>query len=1240
MTERIDGDHRQQQKQQEVEVEEEATTVCGLCVTPIEVFRTPGHYVLTRGEHSLWCCFHSGDVCAKHEADVSVSASTTVAASGGVCIGVCEGFIGRLQTHTDGGYYLLLARTSEVAGCLASGHTVRRLTSVVCLPLIAHHQYTPNSCPALGEHQLTPCAKHCGQSSSSDFQHCSAAISATTTAAELSTSSAQPTPSFASPRSTWSVMRDAATRVSSVASSHVRGLRRAEPVARDATPPTFFVSATADCDESGDVEGSPPLSVDDPVSTLTTTGGGGGSISSLSPSPSSSSLLFSSSPPISAVLDDILKLLNDSESFYFSVGHDSDITASVQRLNDHQALDTRFVWNWALLQCLGNAPVGGVNVDDCSQVSDRSQREDNPQEVKDGGISRREAESATLCASPWFLPLIQGFYQSVELFWPDSTDSVDSYHSSTGSGGVSTVDRTGGNSCCGSTGSSRGGDTPPVRQFRLTVVSRRSRFRAGTRYLRRGVDADGHTANYVETEQILSCGKHHLSFVQVRGSVPVFWSQPGNQFRPPPLIHTDPVQTQLAFTRHMNAELQRFSRLHLVSLVDLSGRERALSDAYLDCVLVYNSAAVTFTAFDFHEHCRGLKFENVALLIGSLSEAISTGGFTWADDRGVLRRQSAVFRTNCVDCLDRTNVVQTAIARQVLDKQLTKLGVLPRSDLSDSTSSGAADPIRSVFQEMWADNGDAISRQYAGTGALKADYTRTGERRLAGVIGDGVRSASRYYLKRFRDASRQTAIDVLLGTALVPSTTTQAPPTVDTVNQTVVDGDTSGDVASQSRGVDADDAERVRLLVQEACALLVGDEVWRVLGAWPMIEATTDSTSSAGTEVDTDTDTVLILTAESFVVVAYDDSVEQLTAFQTVPLTDLVSIELLRPPDVSSTVRSSTSSSGCSTPASAASAARQLLRAGVAAAVSPRSSRTAVAPPHTHSTAVHCIRLHYRIGDTTGYFHQFRAAGVRFFNNVPLPVHTVDQQIEALTAIADAISGACSVQKLSVCVRERVWDGRSSRSLGETADTGVTRQNSVLSLLRWKRRRQRRNSLSGGRDLWSVGVANENSAQKHSAAGDCDLTLSDTQLYNNALGGDNSIGDASMIGTNPQRSQSLVDHQPIKHEQRRVSPSRLMLPDIAVTPLSSDASASSGRSVSLANRLGSALSPITSPARDTVMSGFSLLARGVQRHLVPTGLSVGSTQEASGSATHPRPDELSERMRERIAGSLTTVVIL
>ena len=71
------------------------------------------------------------------------------------------------------------------------------------------------------------------------------------------------------------------------------------------------------------------------------------------------------------------------------------------------------------------------------------------------------------------------------------------------------------------------------RTISLTLIARRSRHFAGTRYRKRGINNQGYVANDVETEQIVHddasrvhpIGQHYTSFVQVRGSVPVYWSQ-------------------------------------------------------------------------------------------------------------------------------------------------------------------------------------------------------------------------------------------------------------------------------------------------------------------------------------------------------------------------------------------------------------------------------------------------------------------------------------------------------------------------------------------------------------------------------------------------------------------------------------------------------------------------------------------------------------------------------------------
>jgi len=68
------------------------------------------------------------------------------------------------------------------------------------------------------------------------------------------------------------------------------------------------------------------------------------------------------------------------------------------------------------------------------------------------------------------------------------------------------------------------------------------------------------------------------------------------------------------------------------------------------------------------------------------------------------------------------------------------------------------------FKWVWADHGDDISRQYAGTGALKSGFTRTGQRTVGGLLDDGWKSAVRYFLNNFHDGRKQDALDLLTGT--------------------------------------------------------------------------------------------------------------------------------------------------------------------------------------------------------------------------------------------------------------------------------------------------------------------------------------------------------------------------------------------------------------------------------------------------------------------------------------------
>jgi hypothetical protein len=71
-------------------------------------------------------------------------------------------------------------------------------------------------------------------------------------------------------------------------------------------------------------------------------------------------------------------------------------------------------------------------------------------------------------------------------------------------------------------------------------------------------------------------------------------------------------------------------------------------------------------------HCLGAR---------ALKEVSWRFRYFWAADGQKLSTQSGVFRTNCIDCLDRTNVVQSAFGRQTLHRHLVRLGIATPDEL-------------------------------------------------------------------------------------------------------------------------------------------------------------------------------------------------------------------------------------------------------------------------------------------------------------------------------------------------------------------------------------------------------------------------------------------------------------------------------------------------------------------------------------------------------------------------------
>ncbi|KAI5711555.1 phosphatidylinositide phosphatase SAC1 isoform X1 [Diaphorina citri] len=294
------------------------------------------------------------------------------------------------------------------------------------------------------------------------------------------------------------------------------------------------------------------------------------------------------------------------------------------------------------------------------------------------------------------------------------------------------------------------------KSFLWTLVSRRSCKRAGTRLFTRGVDAEGNVANFVETEQIIEFEGYQSSFVQIRGSIPLYWQQyPNLKLKPPPKIIQENNNME-AVSKHFKSQEPYYGYQVILNLIDQHGDEGDIEKAYRTSIRILNSQRVQYEAFDFHKECRKMRWDRLQILIDRVAQtqdAFQT--FLLLQKNKLISAQEGVFRTNCIDCLDRTNVVQSMLAKRSLCIILKKLGISEVGEIDNA--------FEYLFKQVWADNADIISIQYSGTGALKTDFTRTGKRTKVGMLNDLYNTLARYYKNNFQDGFRQDAIDLFLG---------------------------------------------------------------------------------------------------------------------------------------------------------------------------------------------------------------------------------------------------------------------------------------------------------------------------------------------------------------------------------------------------------------------------------------------------------------------------------------------
>ena len=231
--------------------------------------------------------------------------------------------------------------------------------------------------------------------------------------------------------------------------------------------------------------------------------------------------------------------------------------------------------------------------------------------------------------------------------------------------------------------------------------------------------------------------------------------------------------TNPAFLKHINFVNEHYGRVLSVNLLcKTKPGEQAITEAYENHLKNNNLPAYRYEFFDFHHACKGHKFYKVNPLVLKVLPLIEGFKF-YAEDiqkKAILMTQKGTVRTNCLDCLDRTNVFMTKVAMMAFECQMKHLGVDLKAVFGqdalaqlDNDNVKQQHPFILQFKNVWADNGDVISQHYAGTGSVISQVTRTGKEGFFGMIDHYSKTLGRFYIGNFEDSVKQEVIDILLG---------------------------------------------------------------------------------------------------------------------------------------------------------------------------------------------------------------------------------------------------------------------------------------------------------------------------------------------------------------------------------------------------------------------------------------------------------------------------------------------
>lgn len=303
----------------------------------------------------------------------------------------------------------------------------------------------------------------------------------------------------------------------------------------------------------------------------------------------------------------------------------------------------------------------------------------------------------------------------------------------------------------------------PDKEYTISHICRRSSDNPGTRYAARGLNSKGAAGNEVEAELIFIKGDKWISSRWRRGSIPIHWSTVLNSKVSSP-VHTVDKENYFEGTPEYFKNLKSRFNVNDVRCVSLLQMNEGHSESeileYFKMAIgrLYDAGVenVYYTPFDLnqrlHEDGSGEAMSDFISFIGPMMD---DSGLNTGEGDKVLSLQKILFRFNCADSLDRTNLATFFFAMYATAKWC-KMNGYANENASPTALPNEVVPqhIIDFLAKSFVECGNIVAQLYTNTAAIKVkaikkfspslenssnDTAVTLQRRLENVINDPVR---------------------------------------------------------------------------------------------------------------------------------------------------------------------------------------------------------------------------------------------------------------------------------------------------------------------------------------------------------------------------------------------------------------------------------------------------------------------------------------------------------------------